>query len=181
MIDRARWILLGTAIALLAVAFAWSCGGGGNSGIPCGFSTLGITEACGTPAPPGANLQKISICPGTPPSPTPVPSSSVSTSPTPIETTCAGPIATTVPVAGTVQFHAVGTYNTGATQDITDSSSTNWTTTNSAVVMPNTSPAGSYFATGVGSAQINASSGGVTGSPPAVVSVFATPTATPTP
>jgi hypothetical protein len=86
---------------------------------------------------------------------------------------------TSVPAGGTVQFHAVGTFNDGSTQDITNSASTTWTTNNTAVISPNTSPAGSYFAAGPGCAAADATSGGILGSPAAEVAV--PPGACPTP
>lgn len=189
MIGRARWILIGTAMMLVAGALSWSCGGGG--GQSCVTNLSGIpTNVCGVPNPPGPYLQSISICPGPPPPPTPVPSSSVSPSATPTETACPAPLPTTVvPLGGTAQFHAVGTFSNDTNQDITNNSSTNWTTTDAGVVIPNTSGTpgpGSYYAAGYGTATINASSGGISG-PGAAVEVTATttpsatPSATPTP
>ncbi len=180
MIDRARWILIGAAMMLVAVAFSWNCGGGAGSGpAPCPTTAGGIPiVACGTPSPAGAFLEDISICPGPPPSPTPV---SVSAAPTPMETTCPAPIVTAVPSQGTAQFHAVGSFSDGSTRDITNSVSTTWTTTNKAVITPNTSPAGSYFAAGPGCAMANATSGGISGSPAAVVDVPPIPASCPMP
>src|SRR5579859_5141187 len=144
MVGRARWILICTALMLVAGALSWSCGGG--SGASC-FSTLtGVAVGfCGTPATPGPFLSSISICPGTPPPPTPVPSSSISPSPTPAETACPAPSPTVVPLSTTLQFHAVGTFSDNSTQDITDNSSTTWTTNDPSVAVPNTEPAGSFF------------------------------------
>jgi len=176
MIARARWVLIGAALMLLAVAFSWSCGGGGGSSTPCGEEIDGIIQPCGVPSPPGAFLESISLCPGPPPSPTPVSTSTaIIMSPTPVETTCPSPIVTAVPEGGTAQFHAVGTFSDTSTQDITNNASTNWTTNNPSVVMPNTSPAGSYFATGSGCTTINATSGSISGSPPAMVVVSPAP------
>src|SRR5690349_13357246 len=129
MVGGARWILIGAAMMLVAGALSWSCGGGGSndscvqnsSGIPVGL--------CGTPPPP----------------PTPVPSSSGSASPTPTETACPAPLPTTVPPSTTLQFHAVGTFSDDSTQDITNNSSTTWTTNDPSVVVANTEPAGSFF------------------------------------
>ena len=172
MIDRARWVLIGAAMILVAFALlSWNCGGGSGPA-PCPTYPGGIPiVACGTPAAPGAILEDISICPGPPPSPTPVSTSTAVVSPTPIETTCPAPMVTAVPAGGTVQFHAVGTFNNGTTQDITNSASTTWTTNNTAVISPNTSPAGSYFAAGPGCAVANATSAGLSGSPAVEVQV----------
>ncbi|GEM_PF-5594943 len=180
--ERARWILLGAAMVLVAVAFSWSCGGGGGSPTACPTYPGGVPiTACAAASPAGPFLQAISICPGPPPPPTPV-SSSTSTAtaaPTVVETPCPGPIVTSVPSAGaTAQFHAVGSYSDGSTQDITNGASTTWTTSDSSVVVPNTTPPGSYFANGSGCATINASSGGISGSPPAVVDVEPIPAST---
>jgi hypothetical protein len=180
MINRARWVLVGAAMMLLAVAFSWSCGGGGSS-TPCPTVTTGVPVPCGFPSPPGATLQSISICPGSPPSPTPVSTSTAVASPTPIESTCPSPVVTAVPQGGTAQFHAVGVFSDGSHQDITNSATTNWTTNNSAVIMPNTSPPGSYFAAGPGCAAANATSGSISGTSAAVVDVPPIPSACPTP
>jgi hypothetical protein len=182
MIDRVRWILLGAAMLVVAVAFSWNCGGGGGGATVCPTFPGGIPiTACGTASPQGPFLEAISICPGPPPSPTPVSTSTAAISPTPMETTCPAAFVTAVPAQGTVQFHAVGTFSDGATQDITNSASTTWTTTNSSVVSPNANPLGSYFAAGAGCASINATSGGVTGSPAVVVDVPPIPSGCPTP
>jgi hypothetical protein len=180
MVGGARWILIGTAMMLIAGALSWSCGGG-SSNSTCTTTPNGIPIGnCGTPSPPGPALQSISICPGSPPTPTPEPSSTASTSPTPMETMCPAPLPTTKAVQGaTVQFHAVGTFSDMSTQDLTGGS-TVWTSTNTDVVMPNSTPAGSFFATGPGSAVINATSGGISG-PGAGVAISSAPTATPTP
>jgi len=177
MIDRARWILLGAAMLLMMVALSWSCGGGGGG--PSSCSTFaGVAVGCGTPAPAGPILQGISICPGPPPSPTPVPVTTASTSPTPMEPTCPTPIVTAVPKQ-TLQFHAVGIFSNNSTQDITNSPSTLWTTNNSSVVTPNTSPPGSFFAVASGCAGVNATSGGISGS--AIVDVEPVPASCPSP
>jgi len=103
-----------------------------------------------------------------------------------METACPAPLPTTVAIQGTnVQFHAVGTFSDTSTQDITDTASTTWTTNNPDVVVPNTNPPGSFFAAGPGTAVINATSGGISGTSGAAVTVppsrTPTPTATPTP
>jgi hypothetical protein len=98
-----------------------------------------------------------------------------------METTCPQLI-TAAPTAGlNLSFHAVGTFNDGLTQDITNNSTTTWTSTNLAVAVPNSSPAGSYFAAGAGCATINANAGSVSGSPPAIMSVAPIPSGCPTP
>ena len=180
MVGGARWILIGTAVMLVAGALSWSCGGGSSTN--CVTTSAGLpVGSCGTPAPPGASLSSISICPGPPPSPTPVPSGSVSPSPTPTETACPRPLPTTVlPLGDSVQFHAVGTFSDNSTQDITDNSSTNWTTNDPTVVVAN-SDAGNFTAVGPGSAVINATSGGISGTSGAVIEVPPTPTPTPSP
>ena len=173
MIDRARWVILvGAAMMLVAVAFSsWNCGGGSTS-TPCPTSASGIPIiACGVASPAGPFLQDISICPGPPPSPTPVSTSTAVIAPTPMETTCPAPVVTAVPAGGMAQFHAVGTFSDGSTQDITDSASTMWTTSDAAVISPNISPAGSYSVNGPGCATANATSGGISGSPAAEVGV----------
>jgi len=181
MIDRARWILLGAALILLAVAFSWNCGGGGTA-TPCATLTGGVPIApCGIPSPPGAFLQSISICPGPPPSPTPISTSTAAASPTPTEAICPSPLVTAIPQATTIQFHAVGSFSDGSRQDVTNNTSTSWTSTDTSVVSPNTSPAGSYFSTGPGCATINAISGGISGSPAPMVEVSPGACPTPTP
>jgi len=190
MVGRARWILIGAAMMLVAVAFSWSCGGGGNSNCIVNQGGIAVNECAGF-ATPGPFLQKISLCQGTPPPPTPVPSSTASTVPTPIETTCPAPLPTTVvPLGGMAIFHAVGVFSDLSTQDITNNASTNWTSSNPSIVMPNTGTPGSaagpgtYFAVGLGSASINANSGGIYGpGASVVVTASATPiaTASPTP
>jgi len=162
MTGGARWILIGTAMMLIAGALSWSCGGGG--GTPCTVNAFGTPVGnCATPAPPGPFLQKIAVCLGPPPTPTPIPSSSASPSATPIETPCPAPSPTTVPQGCTLQFHAVGTFSDDSTQDITDSSSTTWTTSDRAVVDLNPSPPANYFTAGTGTATINADSGSISG------------------
>jgi hypothetical protein len=179
MMERARWILLGTAMVLTAVALSWSCGGGGGGPVPCPTFAGGVpVTACAQASPAGPALQAISICPGPPAPPTAVPTSSVSAVPTSVPT-CSGQFVTSVPSPqATVQFHAVGTFNDGSTQDITNGASTTWITNNTSVAMPNTSPPGSYFAAGPGCTAINASSGGILGSNPAVVVVQPVPATT---
>src|SRR5579875_553585 len=181
MIGRARWILIGAAMMLVAVAFSWSCGGGGSP-VQC-VTTITGTTVCGLPGPPGPSLQSISICPGAPPSPTPIPTSSAVPSPTPIEPTCAPTVVAAAPTTGvTLQFHAVGTFSDGSTQDITNNASTISTSDYTSVAMPNTSPGGQYYAAGNGCAQINAISGSIAGVP-AVMDVLPIPSGTscPTP
>src|SRR5579885_3183173 len=184
MIERARWILIGTAMVLTAVALTWSCGGGGGQAVPCPTLAGGVpVTACAQASPAGPALQAISICPGPPAPPTAVPTSSASVTPAPVPT-CAAQVVTSVPSPqATVQFHAVGTFSDGSTQDITNGASTSWITNNTSVAVPNTSPPGSYFAAGPGCAEINASSGGILGAPPAVVVVQPVPAGTtcPTP
>jgi hypothetical protein len=182
MINRARWILIGAAMMVLGGVFAWSCGGGGSS-TQCVLGVGGIPIIpCGVPSPPGPSLESISICPGTAPPPTPVSTTTASPLPTPMETTCPQQIITAVPTAGiNISFHAVGSFNNGTTQDITNNSTTSWTSSNLAVAVPNSSPAGSYFAAGAGCATINANSGSISGSPPPVVDVAPIPSGCPTP
>ncbi|HEY2104919.1 MAG TPA: hypothetical protein VGH29_04005, partial [Candidatus Binataceae bacterium] len=147
---------------------------------PCPTAANGIPIVpCGTPSAAGPFLQDISICPGTPLPPTPVSTSTAVDSTTPMETTCPKPFVTAVPAGGMAQFHAVGTFSDGSTQDVTDSASTSWTSTNNAVISPNSSPAGSYSVVGSGCAMANANSGGISGSPPAEVEV--PPASCPTP
>ncbi len=86
-----------------------------------------------------------------------------------------------LPQGDSVQFHAVGTFSDNSTQDITDNSSTNWTTNDPTVVVSNTEPPGNFTAVGPGSAVINATSGGISGTSGAVIEVPPTPTATPSP
>ncbi len=184
MVGGARWILIGTAMMLVAGALWWSCGGGGSNSA-CTTTASGIPIGnCGTPAPPGPFLTNISICPGPPPPPTPVPSGSISPSPTPTETACPAPLPTSLPQGDSLQFHAVGTFSNGIvdniTQDITDNSSTTWTTNDPTVVVPNAEPPGNFTAVGPGSAVINATSGGIRG-PGETIEVPPTPTATPSP
>src|SRR5262249_17871184 len=180
MVGGARWILIGAAMMLVAGALSWSCGSG-SSNDSCVQNSSGIPVGlCGTPSPPGPSLSSISICPGPPPPPTPVPSSSVSPSPTPTETACPAPLPTMVPPSTMLQFHAVGTFSDDSTQDITNNSSTTWTTNNPSVVVSNTEPAGSFFTLASGSATINATSGGISG-PGAAIEVPATRTPTPSP
>ncbi|MGO9062878.1 MAG: hypothetical protein ACLQU2_36780 [Candidatus Binataceae bacterium] len=185
MIGRARWILIGTAVMLVAGALSWSCGGGGSTS--CVVNSSGIPiNVCGTPSTPGPSLMSIAICPGPPPTPTPFNSSTASPTAAPTEAICPSPVATVVPEGGTAVFHAVGIYNNASTQDLTNNASTTWITDNAAVAIPNSTPAGSYFAMGLGTATINAVSGGVLGSG-AMLEVTPTttpaitPTATPTP
>lgn len=186
MVGGARWILIGAALMLVASAFALSCGGGGSGNclVPTSAGTINV---CGSYLPIGASLEKISLCPGTPPPPTPVPTSTASPLPTPMETVCAAPLPTTVvPMGGTAVFHAVGTYSDSSTQDITNSATTVWTSSDPATVMANngapgtsTGP-GTFFAAGIGTAEINANSPGVAG-PGAQVEVVPSPTPTPAP
>jgi hypothetical protein len=180
--ERARWILIGAAMVLLAVAFSWSCGGGGGAAIPCPTYPGGVPiTACAVASPAGPFLQAISLCPGPPPSPTPA--STGSAAPTPMETACTAQIVTAVPLVSppapqpTVQFHAVGTFTDGSTQDITNGGSTTWTSDDPSVVTANTTPPGSYSPESTGCANVNASSGGISGSP-AVVDVEPVPAST---
>jgi hypothetical protein len=184
MVGGARWILIGTALMLVAGALLLSCGGGNNQN--CVIYQGGVAvNVCAGSATPGPFLQSISLCPGTPATPTPVPTSGTSASPTPIETACPVPAPTTVPLNGTVFFHAVGTFSNAGTQDITNNASTNWTSNDPTSVIANTglpgtsTPPGSFFAAGVGSAEINASSAGISG-PGAEIDVLPTPTVIPT-
>ena len=189
MAGGARWILIGTAMMLVAGALSWSCGSGGsnncvvnNSGLPINF--------CGAPSTPGPALLSIAICPGPPPTPTPFNTSTATPIATATEVICPSPVSTAVIEGGTAFFHAIGIYNNASTQDLTNSASTTWITDDVAVAIPNSTPAGSYFAIGAGTAMINAVSGGVSGSgamlavtpttTPAITAT-ATPAATPTP
>jgi hypothetical protein len=179
--ERARWILIGAAMVLIAVAFSWSCGGSGGSPTACPTYPGGVPiTACAAASPAGPFLQAISICPGPPPlTPVSTSTSTATAAPTVVETACPA-VVTSVPSAqATVQFHAVGTFSDGSTQDITNGGSTTWTSNDPSVLMANTTPAGSYFANTNGCANVTASSGGISGSPPAVVAVG--PTICPTP
>jgi len=187
MVERARWILIGTAMMLVAGALSWSCGGGSSSG-SCEVLQGGVyVNLCSGVATPGPVLQNISLCPGTPVTPTPVATSTASTSPTPMETTCANPLPTTVvPVDGTVYFHAVGTYSDKSTQDITNNASTTWTSNDPTVLEANTGTPGpgsstgpgTFFATGIGTADVNATSAGISAPEPGAP-VEVVPSATP--
>ncbi len=189
MVDRARWVLIGAAMMLVAGALSWSCGGGGSSS-NCTVLQGGVyVNLCSGVATPGPVLQDISLCPGTPATPTPVPSSTASVAPTPMETTCPNPLPTTVvPLNGTVYFHAIGTYSNKSTQDITNNVSTIWTSNNPTALVANTGTPGpgsstgpgSFFAVGAGTADVNATSAGISGlEPGAPVEVVPTPTPTP--
>jgi hypothetical protein len=178
MINKVRWIMIGAAMMLVAVAFAWSCGGSG--GTSCVTSNPYLP--CEAPSAPGPYIQSISVCPGSAVPPTPVSTSTASPLPTPLITTCPTQIVTALPTAGlTFQFHAIGTYSNGVTVDITNNTGTSWTSSDVGVADPNSSPAGSYYAPGCGSATINAVAGGLSGKPAPMVFVLPIPCPTPTP
>jgi hypothetical protein len=163
MISRARWILISTAMMLVAGAVWWSCGGGGSSA-PCVTGTNGIPVGpCGVPTAIGPSLEKIEICNGASPL-TPVPTTiTVSPTPTPELTPCPAPTTTMVPQGCTIQFHAIGTFSDGSTQDITDYASTSWASSDPSVVSLNAPPPSQFNTTAEGTAVVNASSGTIKG------------------
>jgi outer membrane protein assembly factor BamB len=187
-----------------------SCGGGGG-GCAGSFDEFGnfLAGVCPTPGPQaGYNLELIVIGAGTvvPSTPTPSPLPTIVGQPTPVAT--ASPVATLVasaaPTAGAVgqliPFIANGLYvknSRSLVTDITNSSSTLWSSSNPNVLAPPQPPplGGIYQALAPGCACADASAGGVSAipvsvgvvanaaQPPPVCPICPTqgPTSTPTP
>jgi len=158
------WLFLLPLLTFVAAAMLLSCGGGSSG------------SAGATPGPPGPYVQEISICPGAPASPVPSPSPSSSSSATPVPSTTVSPTPCALFTPGAVQqgcfvqFHAVATLSNGFNVDITDENSTLWSSSDKAVLAPDTSTQGLYSAPALGSADVGVSASGVT-SPPVSVSV----------
>ena len=99
-------------VLLLVIAVMPSCGGGSSS------------IAVATPAPPGARLVSITVCDGAPPSPIPK-------QPTPAP--CSGAIGDSLAQGSTIAFHAIERRTDGRLRDITNATSTLWTSSNPGV------------------------------------------------
>ncbi len=158
------WLFLLPLLTFIAAAMLLSCGGGGSGGV---FAT---------PGPPGPYVESISICPGAPASPIPSPSPSSSSGPTPVPsptvspTPCPNFTPAAVPQGCFVQFHAVATLSNSWNVDITDESSTLWSSDNTFILAPDVDTKGVYSAPGVGTANVGAGAGGIS-SPPVAVTV----------
>ncbi len=151
------WLFLIPLLTFVAAAMLLSCGGGSGS------------SASATPAPPGPYVEAISICPGAPASPVPSPSPHPSSSITPVPSTTVSPTpcpdftAAAVPQGCFVQFHAVATLSNRWNVDITDASSTLWSSDNTSVLAPDPNNPGVYSAPGTAgnTANVSASASGV--------------------
>jgi hypothetical protein len=126
------WVFLVPLLVFVITAMVLSCGGGGGS-------------ASATPGPPGPSILSISICEGAAPLPTPFPTTVAGQTPsaTPTETPCADFFTeTSIPENCTLQLHAVALLNNGTTAtngstiDVTNSSSSNWTSDNTTQLLP---------------------------------------------
>src|SRR3972149_1216283 len=134
------WLFLLPLLTFVGAAMLLSCGGDGSGG-----------DSFATPAPPGPFIESIWFGPGPPasPIPTPSPSSSASPSPLPTETPtpCPSFTAAAVPQGCFIQFHAVATLSDNTNIDITDANSTLWSSSDTAVLLPDSNTQGSYSAT----------------------------------
>lgn len=186
------WLFLLPLLAFIATAMLLSCGG--NSGCGNTYDELGAVipnsgqcvNAPGiTPGLPGGSIISISICQGAPPPPTPLPTVTAGQTPTP--TTAPTPCGNffteaSVPQGCFIQFHAVATLNNKTNIDITNDSSSNWTSSDpselSSTIVQGTQ--GIYAAVGEGPSPVDVvvSAPGVSSSP---IPVTIDPASTPCP
>lgn len=166
----------------VSASLLMSCGG---SGLGCGgyYDAFGnfIPGVCPGGGPlTGFQLDSINVCAGPPASPTPTPSGTVSPTPTP--TMCPQATSTSVAAGDVIQFHADGLFSKKTqtmVMDITDNKQTNWTTSNSASLLPPTQGSGgSYTGVQPGCACIAATAGGIS-SLQVGITVYPTAGATP--
>lgn len=153
------WLFLLPLLAFVATAMLLSCGG--NSGCGTTFDQFGNPQpnsgSCVngpgiTPGPPGGSIVSISICPGPPPPPTPLPTVTAAT-PTVAPTPCTDFFSeASVPQGCFIQFHAVATLNNKDVVDITNDSTSNWTSNETTELLPTTLQGlqGIYAAVGAG-------------------------------
>jgi len=124
------WVFLVPLLVFVITGMILSCGGGGGS-------------ASATPGPPGPSILDITICEGAAPLPTPFPTTGTPT-PTVLPTLCTVVPTPSIPQGCLLQLHAVAELNNGtnsengSTIDVTNSSSANWTSSDSSALLPTT-------------------------------------------
>jgi hypothetical protein len=140
------WLFLLPLLAFVATAMLLSCGGSGGCGTtydqfgnPQPNSGTCVNGPGITPGPPGGSIVSISICPGPPPPPTPLPNPSATATPTVAPTPCTSFFSeASVPQGCFIQFHAVATRNNNDYIDITNDSTSNWTSKDTTELSPTT-------------------------------------------
>ena len=189
---RLRWLIIApVALFVMTTLLMSSCGGGG--GCLGSYDEFGdfVPGLCPSPGPgTGFNLQTIVIAAGTPLPATPTPSPTTGPrhpTPTPTLEPQASPTAGIV--GSQVDFHATGLFTKHnipnplkvIVTDITNSSSTVWSSSNPNVLGPPQPPpnGGIYQALSVGCSCADASSGGVSALPVSVAVVAAAGDPTP--
>jgi outer membrane protein assembly factor BamB len=182
MSGRLRWLVVAPVVLFVAVTLLMSSCGGGGGGCEGSYDEFGnfVAGLCPSPgAEPGFNLETIVIGAGTPlpstPTPSPTPTGGHVKSPTPTATQTLVPQAgpTTAVMGQQVPFNASGLFVKGAKMyvaDITNRSSTLWTSSDKNVLAPPAPPpmGGIYSALTPGCACADASSGGVSADPVSV-------------
>jgi len=183
---RLRWLIIApVALFVMTTVLMSSCGGGGG-GCLGSVNEFGdfVPGLCPSPGPgTGFNLQTIVIAAGTPAAATPTPAATPTGKRIPTPTPTLEPQAS--PTAGIVgnqvDFHATGLFTKHnlpnplkvIVADITNSSSTVWSSSNPNVLKPPQPPpnGGIYQALSVGCSCADASSGGVSALPVSVAVV----------
>ncbi len=172
---RLRGIVVAPVVLFVAFTVLMSSCGGGSSGCIGSFDAFGgfVPGLCPSPGPQaGFNLETIVIGAGTPVPSTPTPGSTPTGKPVPTATQTLGPQAgpTTGVAGGQVFFNASGLFVKHTKMfvaDITNASSTLWTSTDQNVLAPPQPPplGGIYSALTPGCACAGVSSGGVSADP----------------
>src|SRR5208282_1558339 len=125
---------------LLVIATMPNCGGGGGGATPAA-----------TANPPGARLISITVCDGPPASPMPT-----RVPPAP----CSGAISDSLAQGNTIAFHAVAERTNRKLKDITNATTTLWTSDNPGVAQALVSQQGAFVGASQGCACISASAAG---------------------